>query len=350
MIDVRIPLSTAVWLSASLCLLGLPVRAPACDICAVYTATEMRESRSGIRLGVSEQLTRYTTLQENGEEVANPNHERLESSITQVVLGYQINPKVGLQLNLPFISRSFRRVESIGVVNSDETGFGDLSLLANALAYSRVDEHSLVRFSLLGGLKLPSGDSHRLAEELTAPQGGGGDHAEDVVAHDLLGSSGFQLQHADEAHLQSGIHGHDLALGSGSVDYIFGGQLFANYRRTFFTGVLQYTARTTGDFEYRYADDLVWSGGPGAYLLLGHDHSLGFQAVVSGETKGKDVQAGARQDDTAITSLYVGPGFNFTWRTNLSGEIAADLPVIEHSSALQIVPDFRLRGAVVWRF
>jgi hypothetical protein len=134
------------------------------------------------------------------------------------------------------------------------------------------------------------------------------------------------------------------------VDGIFGGQIFWSWRRLFLTVGGQYALRTEGDFGYRYADDLTWVGGPGVFALLGHRHSLGVQALVSGETKGKDTLDDRRLDDTGITALYAGPGFTFTWGSSLAADIAADLPVVQNNTALQIVPDFRLRGGVTWRF
>lgn len=295
-------------------------RATACDVCAIYTATEMRESRVGPSLGIAEQFSRFTTLQERGEEVDNPANERLESSITQLLVGYTFTPRLGVQLSLPVISRSFRRQEESGVVRGDERGIGDLSVIGQVAALSHVDEESVSRFSLFGGVKFPTGDSDRLREELS------------------------------EMEMGSGIHGHDLALGSGSYDGVVGGRFFGSWRRAFLTGVLQYTIRTEGDFHYDYANDLTWAAGPGAFVWLDNGFTLGLQAVLSGETKGKDTLDGVAADDTAITTLYAGPGALLTWGSSLGAELAADLPVIQNNSALQIVPNFRLRSGLVWRF
>jgi hypothetical protein len=321
--------------TASLAMALMAAPTVACDICAIYTATEMRESRTGFRAGVAEQYSDYSTERLNGEEVPNPHGERLHSSITQVVLGYQLLPRVGLQLNLPIISRTFRRFHDGRNERGDETGVGDLSLVANVLAFDRVSDNSLFRFSLLGGLKLPSGDPDRIKEELEE-----GHHHEDGV-------DGAGDGHAEES---SGLHGHDLALGSGSVDGIVGGSLFFSWHRLFVSSGLQYAVRTEGSFDYQYANDLTWSGGPGAYLLLTHDHTFSVQGVLSGETKGKDTLKGVKAGDTAITALYAGPSFSFTWGTALSAELAADLPVVQNNTQLQLVPDYRLRGAAIWRF
>jgi hypothetical protein len=157
------------------------------------------------------------------------------------------------------------------------------------------------------------------------------------------------------ATVQSGIHGHDIALGSGSVDGIVGAQVFATWRRAFATAAVQYVARTVGAFGYQYANDLLWETGPGAYLLLGDDlygapYTFGAQVVFSGETKGTDTLKGMTEPDTGITALYLGPALRFTWGVHLAAEIGADLPVLQNTTQLQIVPDYRLRGGVSWRF
>ena len=45
---------------AAALVLGAPA-ARACDVCAVYTATQMREERTGLLVGLGEQATRYST-------------------------------------------------------------------------------------------------------------------------------------------------------------------------------------------------------------------------------------------------------------------------------------------------
>jgi hypothetical protein len=299
--------------------------AGACDVCAVYIATEAQERRNGFRISVAEQYTRFDTRRLDGAEIANPG-EHENSAITQVVFGYQFTPRVGLQLNLPLISRTFQRLEDGKLRHGDETGVGDLSLLANVLLVSNVTENSVFRAAALGGLKLPSGDPSRLREELS------------------------EGPESDNLNTVSGLHGHDLALGSGSVDGIVGGQIFWSWRRLFLAAAGQWSIRTEGDIGYQYADDVTWLTGPGGYLLLEHDYSLSFQAVFSGETKGKDSLRGVPADDTGMTALYLGPSFGFTWGSSLNADIGADLPVLQNNTALQLVPDYRLRGGVTWRF
>ena len=148
----------------------------------------------------------------------------------------------------------------------------------------------------------------------------------------------------------SGVHGHDLTLGSGSYDGLIGASVFWSWERFFVTAATQFAIRSEGAFDYQFANDLTWLAGPGAFVLLGHTYSLGVQGVFSGETKGNDQQLDVKFDDTAITALYAGPAFLFTWGTSLDAEVAADLPVVQHNTGLQIVPDFRVRAAMAWRF
>lgn len=326
-----------------------PVTAHACDVCAVYTATEQGESRTGFRIGLATQYTHYGTLKENGDEVANPAHESFDSIITQVLLGYQLTPRIGFQLNLPLITRQFERVHDGRRVRGNVSGPGDMTLLAHVLVHSVVTETSIFRFSLLGGLELPTGDAHFLGEELdevrAAKRAGG---VRRLVPRHVVG--GPDPAEPGATPHESGVHGHDLALGSGSVDGLVGGEIFWSWQRAFITGSLHYAIRTEGDFAYRIANELSWSGGPGAYVLLGHDYSLALQALVTGETKGKDHQLGVKLDDTAVTNLYVGPRVLFTWGTSLGLEGSFELPVVQHTTELQIVGDYRMRGAAVWRF
>jgi hypothetical protein len=94
----------------------------------------------------------------------------------------------------------------------------------------------------------------------------------------------------------------------------------------------------------------VLVGTAGVYLVLGDNHTLSLQAVVSGESKGQDTVGGVPTDDTAITAVYLGPQINFTWSSKLSALIGADLPVSIVTTGQQLVPNYRVRAAVTWRF
>lgn len=304
---------------------ALAAPAMACDLCSVYSATQARgEMGAGFYSGLAEQFSHFGTVQVDGREIRNETGQYLDSSISQLFAGYNFNERFGLQLNLPVIYRAFKRPEGFATDRGTESGIGDTSLIGNFLLYRKLRENFTFSATLLGGLKFPTGSSDRLKEEL----------------HEV------EVEGAPE----SGIHGHDLVLGTGSVDGVVGGGLRARWKRCFVTAAAQYAIRTEGDFGYQFADDLTWAGGPGAYLALGHKYTLALQAVVSGETKEKDTFRGARADDTGVTAVYLGPQVSFTWSNKLSAQVGVDLPVSMDTTALQTVPDYRVRAGFTWHF
>ncbi len=342
--------------------------ARACDLCAVYTGTEVQQGRTGFRIGVAEQFTRFGTLRDSDKKVANPG-ERMNSSITQFLLGYNFSETLGLQLNVPIVSRRFTRLGDEGLEKGDETGFGDTTLIGLYSPIRWVDT-GIFRLTLMGGLKLPTGRTGRLREELAEAEGE--EEVPDFPDVPGRGLPGFGPDAANngltpapivrqttigkhETGAESGIHGHDLALGSGSVDGLVGMRFFANWKRLYATGMVQYFLRTQGRFNYQFANELLWRVGPGMFLALddtglGRGYTLGISAQFSGETKGLDKLSGRKLIDTGYTGLYLGPSLNFTWGESLQASLSGQLPVEQNNSALQIVPDYRIQGALTWRF
>jgi hypothetical protein len=332
--------------------LGAVPAAHGCDLCAVYTTSEAREDQTGLRVGLGQQFTCFHTLKNNGETVPNPDGEKIASSITQLMLGYNIFPRFGLQLNVPIIFRDYRRIEASGVQDGTVGGFGDLSLLAIGKLFSWSELDRIAHLVAFAGVKLPSGDPSFLQEEVPPPP---------CIPFPDPTACGRRVRVPRDRHGRhtngppSGVHGHDLTLGSGSVDGIIGAQVFGFWQRAFVTGFIQYFARNEGAYDYRFANDLMFAVGPGAYLLTGHlvydaPYTVRAQVVFSGETKGNDWIEGTRLTDTGFTALYLGPVFALDWSTHLALEIGAELPVLENTTQLQIVPDYRLRGGVTWRF
>jgi hypothetical protein len=286
-----------------------------CDLCAIYGAMESQGvSSRGFFGGVAEQYTYFGTFQSGGHDATNPDGERLNSLTSQAFIGYNFSDRIGLQFNLPVIYRDYRKDGAQG----SEAGIGDVSLIGNVRLYEKLTETGSFRWTGLGGIKFPTGDTDKLNPE-----------EEDFAA---------------------GIGGHDLTLGSGSYDGVVGTGFYAGSKRMFVTGAMQYAIRSEGDFGYQFANDWTWYGGPGVYLVMGEKYTLALQAVVSGESKGEDTVNGETTSDTAITAVYLGPQLNFTWSDRFSAQVATDLPVSIASSGEQIVPDYRIRAAVTWRF
>lgn len=319
----------------------LPAPAGACDLCAIYTGTMMQQEKVGPWLGVAEQYSDFGTIKMGNDDVANPHDEWMRSSITQLVAGWAFTSWAGVQAVVPLISREYHRLEEGVETRGDVGGLGDVSFLVNLTPYSGPVGGALAQVRIFGGLKTPTGDSGRLNEEADE------DHHEEEEGPLPMDALPARPRHTDHP---SAVHGHDLALGSGSWDGVVGTNLFASWKRAFLAIQLQYAIRSRGDYGYQYADDLTWMGGPGVWLVTDDRWTASFQFVLSGEHKGKDVQNGVKADDTAITALYLGPAVGVTWLDNLTASLAVDLPAIQDVSGMQIVPDYRLRGGLTWHF
>ena len=329
-----------------------PALTRACDLCGCYTP--QLETMPGTQAAppfpwlqgwygaVGEQFTRFGTLQVEGHEVGNPTGQYENSSITQLVAGYQFTSRFALQLNLPIIYREFKRPEGFDIDRGSESGPGDMSLLLKSVAlhYASPErrefefegknpiavEHEpdfTASVVLLTGVKFPTGATGRLKEEF---------HEIEIPGTP-----------------PSGIHGHDLTLGTGSYDGIFGEQNSLRYKNVFFESSIQFTLRGDGAHQYHFANDLTWSGGPGYYLIRKSNTIFGVEFEVSGEHKDVDRFRGKPAEDTGITSVFVGPRVVAS-RGRWSGEMTAEFPVEIDNTALQAVPDFRLRGGIAFHF
>lgn len=312
----------------------------ACDLCSIYAALDARESHPGWYASLFEQYSDFSTLQEEGDEVHNEVDQSLESSISQLIVGYQFNGRWGVQVNVPVIDRSFERPEGEILESGSESGMGDVTLLAHWRAFERLSDQRITTVTFLAGIKAPTGSSDRLAEEASE------EHHEESAA-----SAALTPKHEGEEHgVPSGLHGHDLSLGSGSTDGVLGASLFSSWNRWYLQAQTQYTLRTEGDFDYRFANELSWSVSPGYFIALSHGQSVGVGVQIYGEKKGEDELNGARLDDTALDAVYGGPTFSFSRQGRWLAELAVDLPLSQENSALQLVPDFRARLGLTWRF
>ena len=328
------------------------VTSRACDLCGCYTpqlntmpgmeSTPVSPWLAGWYAAVGEQFAHIGTLQFDGNEIANPTGQYLNSSITQLVAGYDITSRFALQINVSLIYREFKRPEGFQINRGTVSGLGDMSLLLKTVLFHYAsparrsfefrDKNPIalqhepdfaISAILLTGIKFPTGDSSRLEEEF----------------HEV------EIPGAPE----SGIHGHDLTLGTGSYDGIFGEQTSLRYKSLFFETNVQFTLRGDGTHQYHFANDLISSGGPGYYVVRNREAVFGLQFVASGEHKDVDRFRGKKAADTGITSVFLGPRLVAS-RGRWSAEVAAELPGLIDNTALQVVPDYRLRAAIALQF
>jgi hypothetical protein len=331
-----------------LLLLTVSGSAMACDLCGCYTPTleVVHEKSYGFYAGVTEQFTDFNTERLDGAKQPNPAGEYIHSSITQFVVGASfLNNRLGVQLSVPLIYRAFQRQLGFDIDRGHVSGLGDISLTVNAIVWKTEglyherassyakDGKTMVHggrgepdftavVNVTAGVKLPTGSTSRLKENFLPEVEGAPD---------------------------SGIGPHDLTLGTGSVDGIFGIQGQLRYKELFLQADLQYTVRGYGDYQFRFANDFSWSGGPGVYLYRKPAGSVGLQCVVSGETKGYDRFQGVPDPDSGVTALYVGPRLT-VGLGRLSGDVGVDIPVIMNATSFQTTPGYRIRGGFTWQF
>ena len=168
----------------------------ACDLCSIYSATEARgEIGKGFFGGVAEQYTHFGTLQDNGHEVANEANQWLDSSISQLFLGYNFTERFGVQFNVPIIYRDFRRPEGGIIENGTESGLGDVTLTAHYQVLRYETKKSTLAWTILGGIKFPTKNNDQLTKKTNKIK-------------------------PTPKKPKNGIHKHDLALSNGSYNTI----------------------------------------------------------------------------------------------------------------------------------
>jgi hypothetical protein len=189
-----------------------------------------------------------------------------------------------------------------------------------------------INVALLAGIKFPTGDTDRLDDEI----------ADAKLDQELFGKN-----HPHGA--IGGVHQHDLSLGSGSFDGLFGVVSSFRYDRWFLNNQIQYYLRTEAR-DYEYGDLIIVSGGPGGYLLLKGTSTLSLELNTFYESSARDVILGQTFNQTGMTSWYLGPLLNFTWGEHFSANAGVDIPLRIYNHGLQTVPDYRVHGGVTWRF
>jgi hypothetical protein len=305
-----------------------PVFSYACDLCGCFIPKDT--GPRGFLFGVAEQFSSLSDLSLDGKTLVNEDNQYMNSSYTQLFANYHFNEKTALQLNIPLIYRSFRRIQEGAVQTGSESGIGDVLLVGYYVPFQRSTPFQQFQWKVLAGLKFPTGNSDRIAEELNE-------------GHD---SENARIAHEEEA---SAVHGHDLALGSGSWDGLIGTNISGRVHKWFYNATVQYAIRTRGDFDYKYANDFLWYGGPGYYVSASSDWPVGFQLLFAGEHKGNDELGSVKTDDTAITSAYLEPTASIGLKQMGTAEIGVGIPLVIHNSGLQTVPKYRVRIGFTWR-
>lgn len=331
----------------TLIVLAVAHLAEACELCAIYNAgTAQSQVESGFLFTLSEQYIPYDTPQFEGKEVTISNPSYADSSITHIVPGYNFNSWLGVSVNIPVTYLNFRRTDLrysltappvLFTEKGTEFGLGDTALIGRVTVFQKSAMRYGVFVNLLGGVKFPTGDASRLDSEV----------AQARLFESLLPPG---TPHDPLAHSVASVHQHMLALGSGSYDGVFGLTANARWKRWFFNGQFQYYLRTKGEAGFQYGDELIVSGGPGAYVFFGDSWTLSLQANAIYDTMGRDELIGKISDRTGETAWYMGPFLTLTVGEHFSANAGVDVPLRIANKGFQSVPDYEVRGGISWRF
>ena len=315
--------------------------ARACELCAVYGADNAVANASrGFTATLAEQYIYAHTLQAEGEPFTTVpflSQAFLDSSYTHIVPSYNFSSRFSLSLNLPVIYRDFHRTELTttgGVVDERGSlaGLGDAALIARYSIFQMLEMKRSVNISILAGVKFPTGDTDRLDQEVASAR------QDEII---------FGQNHAHGS--IGGVHNHDLTLGTGSYDGIFGLTSTMRLKRLFLNAQFQYYLRTEAR-GYQFGDMIMVSGGPGGYVLLNRDFTLSLQANAFYESTARDQIIGQTFEQTGGTAWFLGPLLGLTWGEHLSANAGVDIPLRIYNHGLQTVPDYRIHGGITWRF
>lgn len=337
------PLVRKGFLSASIASLVLTAPGRACDLCAIYRAADARgEYSAGISVSLAEQFIPYRTEQFGGTRFHRADPESLDRSMTHVVVGWNATESIGLSANLPIVHLrydftqvpdGFTPIRTRGT----DTGLGDLAFIGRWQAINHSEGNFGIVLNFLGGLKVPTGDSDALERQAESI-----DRYESIVGpghdHDALGQ------------VISGIHLHDIALGSGSVDGILGLAGQFRWQRLFLNHQWQYYVRTEGAGHYRYANEFIASGGPGVFVWLSKEGTLSLQFNAVYDSRGSDQYRDRDSIHTGLTAWYAGPQVVLTLGDRFSTVASIDVPLSITARGFQNVPDYRLNASLNWRF
>jgi len=321
--------------------------ARACELCAIYNAGNVAgESEAGFIFTLSEQYVPYRNTMLRGKEVTDPNPSFVDSSVTHLVPGYNFSSRFGINLNIPITYLDFKRSDIrysttappvFYTEKGTEFGIGDVALIGRATVLQITQMRYGLVVNLLGGVKFPTGESGRIRSEVD----------QSLIFQSLLLPG---TPHDPLGHSPSSVHEHQLALGSGSYDGVLGLTLNSRFDRWFFNAQFQYYLRTHGESDFKFGDEIIVAGGPGAFLILEKSYTLSLQANATYDSMGRDELLGRPSDRTGSTEWFFGPVVNFSFGNHFTANAGVDFPLYVVNHGYQSLPEYQVHAGITFRF
>ena len=225
-------------------------------------------------------------LHEEGEHVHNFDHDEIYS----LALGYGLWNDFELDLKLPYIQKTFLRVED-GVAGKGDSskGIGDMTLSGKYCFY-----HGYADLSGIAGVKFPTGDTSQR-----------GFDDKKLVIEELPGS--------------------------GSFDYILGLAAGKEIDRLSLEGGILYTLKTQGARDYEFGDVLEL-GAFSSYALkpIGQFPNYRLTGEIKARFIKKDKDKGSKVSSSAGEVLFLSPGLQMDINKQMSAFISAPIPVSQN--------------------
>lgn len=274
-------------------------------------APNARTLFGGFTLGSARlRVTQEATLKEGTESVADPLDQAVTTFEEDFTFVYGATRDLTLAVTLPIVER---RLHFDGPAGERRTitadGPGDLTLGGAYRFFRRDVERGTTQFSLLGGLKLPTGVT------------------------DLEDSNLPRLTGTPETRLPP-----SLQLGSGSVDGIVGLAGFQNIDRLSFYADVQGKLNTEGAQDFRAGDRLFYDLSADYVLLPGRNMFLILE--LNGVVTAHAEQDGRTVRDSGGHLLFLSPGIQYLPIPPLILEAGIQIPIYRDLNGRQLAPDW----------
>ncbi len=297
--------------------LGLPEAAGAFPI----NAPNARTLFGGFTLGSARlRITRAATLKEGTETVADPKDQAVTTFEEDLEVVYGATRDLTLGVAQPILEHRLRFNDPAGerrTISAD--GPGDLTLVGAYRLFRRDIERGTTQFSLLGGLKLPSGATD--IEDSNLPR--------------LTGKPGTRLP-------------PNLQLGSGSVDGIVGLAGFHNMDRLSFYADVQGKLNTEGAQDFQAGNNLFYDLSAD-YVLL-PQRNMFVILELNGVSTSRAEQAGRTVRDSGGQLLFISPGLLYLPIPNLILETSVQVPIYRDLNGRQLAPDWSVVAGLRYLF
>lgn len=274
-------------------------------------APNARTLFGGFTLGaVRLRVTEAGTLKKGTETVADPRDQALTTFEEDVTVVYGATRDLTLGITQPILERRLRFDDPAGGRRSIEAeGPGDLALTGAYRVYRKDVERGTMQFSLLGGLKLPSGATD--VEDSNLPR--------------LTGTPGARLP-------------SNLQLGSGSVDGIVGLAGMQNTDRLTVYADVQGKLNTEGAQSFQAGDTVFYD--LSVDYVLGAQRNLFAILELNGLSASRAEQEGRTVRDSGGQLLFISPGIQYLPIPNLILEGSVQVPILRDFNGRQLAPDW----------